>query len=281
MKKILIRAASGSIYVALIVAALLLQWPYMFICLFALFIVLGVIELHKLVDNDMAPSHRRTVIALDCIGGIIMFLLFSCPGLEAVNCITGLLLSGYLAYLAARMIIQLYVKNENALRSFAHSCLTQVYVALPLSLLNILYFRHGGGILLAIFILIWLNDTGAFCVGSLIGRHKLFERISPKKSWEGFWGGLALCVIAGVIFHYAGGGLFEKASLAAWIALGITVSVFSTWGDLIESLLKRTLNIKDSGHLIPGHGGILDRIDSLLLVSPISVIFFTLIKIIS
>ena len=114
MKKILIRAASGSIYVALIVAALLLQWPYMFICLFALFIVLGVIELHKLVDNDMAPSHRRTVIALDCIGGIIMFLLFSCLGLEAVNCITGLLLSGYLAYLAARMIMQLYVKNENA-----------------------------------------------------------------------------------------------------------------------------------------------------------------------
>lgn len=281
VKKVLIRAASGSIYVALIVAALLLQSPYMFICLFALFIVLGIIELHHLVDNKAsATTNKRVGIALDCLGGLALFATFTglCSSLH--NALLPVALVSYLAYFALRMILQLYMKSDNALQAFAGSCLTQLYVALPLSLLNILYFEYGAGTLLAIFIMIWLNDTGAFCVGSLIGRHRLFERISPKKSWEGFWGGMAFCIIAGIVFHYVG-GIFGSATLAQWICLGIIVSAFSTWGDLAESLLKRTLNVKDSGNIIPGHGGILDRIDSLLLVAPVSVAFFIIIEILS
>ena len=123
--------------------------------------------------------------------------------------------------------------------------------------------------------MIWLNDTGAFCVGSMIGRRRLFERISPKKSWEGFWGGMAFSIIAGILLYLFGDGIFGvfDDSPWRWVALGIVVPVFATWGDLAESLLKRTVHVKDSGHLIPGHGGILDRIDSLLLVSPAVVIF--------
>ena len=128
--------------------------------------------------------------------------------------------------------------------------------------------------------MIWLNDTGAFCVGSLIGRRRLFERISPKKSWEGFYGGLLFSIIAGIVagsplladhctasLHNAN---FTAVSLGI---LGLLVSIMSTWGDLVESMIKRTLGIKDSGHLLPGHGGILDRIDSLLFVAPATLLF--------
>ena len=275
VKNIFTRALSGSIYVALIVAALLLPSPYMFIGLFALFIVLGTVELHHLVDNKASViANKRTAIALDCIGGLALFTTFWGLNFNSSGSVTQVAIAAYLLYFALRMILQLYMKSDNALQSLADSALTQVYVALPLSLLNILYDE---GVLLAIFILIWLNDTGAFCVGSMLGKHRLFERISPKKSWEGFWGGMAFCIIAGVVFYFCG-GTFGNLKLAEWIMLGICVSAFSTWGDLAESLLKRTLKVKDSGHLIPGHGGILDRIDSLLLVSPTSVIFFILIE---
>ncbi len=275
VKNIFTRTLSGSIYVALIVAALLLPSPYMFIGLFALFIVLGTVELHHLVDNKASViANKRTAIALDCIGGLALFTTFWGLNFNPSGSVTQVAIAAYLLYFALRMILQLYMKSDNALQSLADSALTQVYVALPLSLLNILYDE---GVLLAIFILIWLNDTGAFCVGSMLGKHRLFERISPKKSWEGFWGGMAFCIIAGVVFYFCG-GTFGNLKLVEWIMLGICVSAFSTWGDLAESLLKRTLKVKDSGHLIPGHGGILDRIDSLLLVSPTSVIFFILIE---
>lgn len=276
MKNILVRATSGSIYVALIVAALLLPSPYMFMCLFALFVILGIVELHHLIDDKTSLLCKRVIVALDCIGGIALFAwlftLYHAPAAAQLP------LMAYLSYLIVRIITQLYIKSENALQSFAGSCLTQIYVALPLSLLNVLYFKFGAGTLLAIFILIWLNDTGAFCVGSMIGRHRLFERISPKKSWEGFWGGVAFCIIASVVFALVGGDLFGKWAMAQWVCLGVVVPAFATWGDLAESLLKRTLHVKDSGNIIPGHGGILDRIDSLLLVAPACVLYFLIIE---
>lgn len=115
-------------------------------------------------------------------------------------------------------------------------------------------------ILLAMFFFIWINDTGAFLVGSMAGRHRLFERISPKKSWEGFFGGLFFCIGFAFLCRYCLDGLFNLehvgADIGFWLGMAITVSVFGTWGDLVESLIKRGLHIKDSGNLIPGHGGI-------------------------
>jgi phosphatidate cytidylyltransferase len=156
----------------------------------------------------------------------------------------------------------------------------QLFVALPLSLLNFIYYKNPL-LLLAIFIFIWLNDTGAYCVGSLIGKHRLFERISPKKSWEGFWGGLILCVISGIAIATWLNSYFNGPQLYGWIVLAAIVSIFSTWGDLCESLIKRSIGVKDSGKILPGHGGILDRIDSLLLVSPTALLFFTILELIS
>ena len=130
-------------------------------------------------------------------------------------------------------------------------------------MLALILHTYGMLIALFMFVCIWLNDTGAYLVGCTIGKHRLFERISPKKSWEGFFGGMVFCIAAGAFAHLLIGG-----SQAIWIPFAIIVSVFATWGDLVESLIKRTAGVKDSGNIMPGHGGVLDRIDSLLFVAP-------------
>ena len=171
----------------------------------------------------------------------------------------------YLIYLVARPIIQLYVSpDKSPIAGWAYSILGQVYIVLPLSLLGVwgynteyqLLYGHPEYLLMALFAFIWINDTGAYIVGCTLGRHRLFERISPKKSWEGFFGGLVFCIILAACLNYIIPGL---------------------WGDLCESLLKRTAGVKDSGRLLPGHGGILDRFDSELLASPVIFIYLTLV----
>ena len=126
--------------------------------------------------------------------------------------------------------------------------------------------------IMAIFIFVWLDDTGAYLVGSLIGKHKLFERISPKKSWEGFFGGLILSLASSQAFAW----FAPEINRMNWLGLAATVVLFGTWGDLIESLLKRTLGVKDSGNVLPGHGGMLDRFDSVMLAVPTSYIYIEL-----
>jgi phosphatidate cytidylyltransferase len=127
-------------------------------------------------------------------------------------------------------------------------------------------------ILLALFITIWVNDTGAYLVGITLGKHRLFERISPKKSWEGFFGGAIFALISGYVFSL----LITEINLIEWLIFSEIVVVFGTFGDLIESLIKRTVHVKDSGNLIPGHGGLLDRFDSLLLAAPAIFIYLSI-----
>ena len=164
------------------------------------------------------------------------------------------------------MITELYLKHKNPLGNWAFSMMSQLYVALPFALLNVLAFHNDPAassvsynpiLPLSIFVFIWLSDTGAYCVGSLIGKHRLFERISPKKSWEGS----------------IGGAVFSIASSGQWAGLAVVVVIFGTWGDLTESLMKRQLGIKDSGNILPGHGGMLDRFDSALMAIPAAVCY--------
>ena len=169
--------------------------------------------------------------------------------------------------LLVRMTLALAQHQGDAVGTMAQGVFSVLYVGIPMGLLNVtmLLCPFAVNALLWMFILIWLNDTGAFCVGSLFGRHRLCERLSPKKSWEGFWGGMAFCIAAAMIF---GAMLY---GLNVWVcgAYGALVSVFATWGDLFESLLKRSASLKDSGNIIPGHGGVLDRFDSLLFTAPV------------
>ena len=260
VKKFIIRAISGILYGVLIIASLVIDNELLFDILFGLIAVLGIHEFNHL----MSAEGRNIEKSLDAVGGLLLFLV---PVIWVIGGST-LGLGLYLAYLVARLVVQLYIKQGNPLTSLSASLMGQVYVALPLSILSSLYHFVGQYMVLAMFAFIWISDTGAYMVGCLIGKHRLFERISPKKSWEGFFGGLGLSIIiAALAARFIPDGYVLLSGYAQWIVFAVLVTIFSTWGDLCESLIKRTVGVKDSGKLIPGHGGILDRIDSLLLVS--------------
>ena len=182
------------------------------------------------------------------------------------------------------LVSELYAKNRNAVTNMAYTMLGQMYIALPLALINVLAFKRdeygnfsGYDMLLplSVFILLWANDSGAYCFGSMFGKHKLFPRISPGKTWEGsVGGGIFAVVIAGVIGILANSGSEAHVlNVAQWLGLGAVVVVFGTWGDLVESLFKRTIGVKDSGKILPGHGGMMDRFDSSLLAIPAAVLY--------
>lgn len=268
MKNVIVRSLSGIVYIALIVGAILAGgwWWY---ALTAVFTVIGVFEYQRITAQRTHSSIPLIDAALDMtatlmLWGIAPILDYYPDALPAIALIM-------VICLIARMTLALAQKHGDAVSVLSASVFGTLYIGVPMAILNfaIDYAAYAPTAILCMFILIWLNDTGAFCVGSLLGKHRLCQRLSPKKSWEGFWGGMAFCVLAAVIY-----AAIVNLPMIKCAAFGVVVSVFSTWGDLFESLLKRSAGMKDSGNLIPGHGGILDRIDSLLFVAPASAIFF-------
>lgn len=261
----LLRALTGIVFVVVLAGSILVG-PYTFALLFTLICALSVHEFSELINRSNEAHVPATLTGL-CGAFLVLGLWGFCTN-SAGSCI----LLPYPALLLYLIIRELYLKQPNPVANWAYSMMSQLYVALPFALLNVLAFHtdpqtsevtYNPILPLSLFIFLWLSDTGAYCVGSLIGRRRLFERISPKKSWEGFFGGMAFCIAAGAFAHHLIGGC-----QAIWIPFAIIVSAFSTWGDLVESLIKRTAGVKDSGNIMPGHGGVLDRIDSLLFVAP-------------
>lgn len=184
------------------------------------------------------------------------------------------------------LIAELYRKKEKPFDSLAHTFFPVIYTAIPFSMFPFAAFSHTGlnslihhgniifspGIIIGFFLLVWSNDTGAYLAGIAFGRHKLFERISPKKTWEGFAGGLILAVVvAFLISDWL--GVVDRLQ---WVVISIIISVIGTYGDLVESMLKRSTGVKDSGTIMPGHGGFLDRFDSTILSFPLVYLFITL-----
>ena len=277
MRNFIIRALSGAVYIALIITALLLldNSPVLYLLLFILLIVLGIGEMITMAKDDATQSWLVNVI--DMLGGAGLFVAFYMHYEGETVQSRAMWLLPIATYLLLRTIVQLYRPRQNALHSMERSFFSLGYVALPVALLNVIMSITAPRLLLGMFMFIWLYDTGAFCVGMLLGRHRLFERISPKKSWEGVIGGVALAVAGAYITHYWFDEFFQVPDLHVWVGLSIVVAIFSTFGDLVESLIKRTVGVKDSGHIMPGHGGILDRIDSLLLVAPAVLIYLMLI----
>lgn len=165
-------------------------------------------------------------------------------------------------------IFELYRNHKHPVLNLATTLLGIFYVSVPIMLLNHIVYLDGsfnGKILLGIFIIIWASDTGAYVFGISFGKHRLFERISPKKSWEGFFGGIIVSQVAALLLtHY-----FGSLSYLHWGVIAGIIAVFGTLGDLVESMIKRSVKIKDSGNILPGHGGILDRFDSLLFTIPV------------
>ena len=277
MVNLIKRVLSGVIYIALIVAAILLldNSPVMYLLVFPLLIVLGIGEMISMAKDDATQSWLVNII--DMLGGIGVFVALYLHYESTTMQSRSLWLLPIAAYLLWRTIVQLYRPRQNAVHSLERSFFSLGYVALPIAMLNGIMSITAPRLLLGMFIFIWLYDTGAYCVGMLLGRHRLFERISPKKSWEGVIGGVAFCVAGAYATHHWFNEFFQVPDLTVWVGMSVVVAVFATFGDLVESLIKRTVGVKDSGNLLPGHGGILDRIDSLLLVAPAVFIYLLLV----
>lgn len=275
MKNFIIRTITGVIFVAAIVASFLR--PEAMVLLFSIVTGLTIWEFTGLVNERENVTINRFICT---VAGVYFFfaMTYFCSDLYA-GVAKSVVFIPYLITIIYLLIAELYLKQDDPIQDWAYTMLSQMYIALPFSLLNVLAFTSdSSGVVvfntllpLSVFVFLWMNDTGAYCVGSLIGRHKLFPRISPGKSWEGSIGGaVVVLAVAAAISIYIDDVML---TLPQWLGLGLVVVVFGTWGDLVESLFKRTLGIKDSGNILPGHGGMLDRFDSSLLAIPAAVVY--------
>lgn len=280
MKTLALRTITGILFVAVIIGGIM--WtPLSFALLFAIISGLTTYEFCSLVNRHLGCLVNNVIATTASV-----YLFFAFFFINYTN--EGLIVFvPYLVPLAYLMIRELYVKNGNTLLNWAFTLMSQLYVALPFALLNILSFINVSAdmgvssiyynpiITLALFIFIWIGDTAAYIFGSWLGKHRLFPRISPKKSWEGTISAFIIAALASqlvaALFPY-----FSSTPLAnhlAWAGLALVVVGFGTWGDLVESLFKRKLGIKDSGTILPGHGGLLDRFDSSLIAIPVALIY--------
>lgn len=244
------------------------EWSYFL--LFLALTVLGLLEFYRLLSNSGFQPNR----AIGALLGLGLYLLGF--GVEKAFISKDWLFLLPPVMLVA-MLAELYRKKEQPFTNIALTLVGVFYIAAPFTLLHAIAFlpdRYSGQIILGIMFLIWASDSGAYFAGKTFGKHKLFPRISPGKTWEGWVGGTVLALVIGWVLAQ----FFTDLVLWQWLGVAALVSVFGVLGDLVESMLKRSLHVKDSGTLIPGHGGILDRFDSLILVIPFLAAFLELVR---
>ena len=275
MKNFLIRTASGAVMLIVVLGAMLLsKWSFM--ALMSVIAIGGMWEFYRF--SQKAGYEPMKVLGI--FTGVVML----CAGLalsmffDSANSGNALVL--LVASMAALVLIvplmficELYRKSSTPIANIATSLLGALYVALPMALLIVTPMLLGGGewnpwIMILYIFIIWANDVFAYLFGITLGRHRLFERISPKKSWEGFFGGLLGAMAMGWV-----AATILGASVPMWIGLALVAAISGVFGDLVESLMKRSVDIKDSGNIIPGHGGWLDRFDALILSAPFVFIY--------
>ena len=270
-KNLVIRSITGVLFVVCMVSCFLN--PRAMVFLFALITGLSIWEYCGLVNQKEDVTVNRFITT---VAGVYFFLAVA--GFRTGIVGNFVVFVPYLLTIIYLFIGGLYTANKNAINDWAYTMLSQMYIALPFSMINVLAFEtsafdgqiHYDMLLpLSVFIFLWTNDTGAYCSGSLFGKHKLFPRISPAKSWEGSIGGGIFSIASSLGFAH----FFPFMPGWQWVGLAIVVVIFGTWGDLTESLMKRQLGIKDSGNILPGHGGMLDRFDSALMAIPAAVVY--------
>ncbi|MDO4191094.1 MAG: phosphatidate cytidylyltransferase [Bacteroidales bacterium] len=267
-KNLIQRTVFGAMLVATIVVCVI--WCRLsFFLLTAVIALFSINEFYRLTtDGDIRTCNYIGHIVCTTLLFYAAYELLGHPETAVDLSISCIPLAFYVLMVIMTFISQLFNTQGNALQNLAFFALGQLWIALPCALLYYLEFYKGSftpQITLACFIAIWSNDTFAYCTGSLIGKHKMFERISPKKTWEGFIGGAVGAVVVTIVYSHFVASILP---LWAWMGLALVVVVFGTFGDLLESMLKRTIGVKDSGNLIPGHGGMLDRFDSMMLAVP-------------
>lgn len=255
MSNIVVRTISGAVFIAIIITCVVLGGYYLMACL-GVFSLVGMYEFVKMVNSKDA----KLPYGLTLVSGLILYLTISLGAFS-----TTLVLAIAMLILIVNWSYYIWSQNGNPIVNVAYSTFGLLYCVLPFALMNLfssVFSEHY--YLLYLFLIVWTNDTFAYLSGRFFGKTKLFERISPKKTWEGTVGGLIFSAIASVIIAYFIGG-----NIVFWLISSQIIAVGAIVGDLFESLLKRSLEVKDSGTIIPGHGGILDRFDAAMFAAPL------------
>lgn len=263
MTELLKRTYTGIVFALVLVSGIVFH-PIAFVVVFSGIVILALTEFYKLSTISGASPQKWVGSTI----GVLMFVLFF---LNVSGILPPRTLFLIFPAIFILFIFELYRKKANPLTNIAITLTGVILIALPFSLVNFFVFPGFDGkvqfypwILMGIFFILWAYDTGAYVFGILFGRFKLFERISPKKSWEGVIGGAVIALVVGILDSV----VFHSVSLIGWMGIAFLVIIFGTFGDLVESMIKRSLNVKDSGTLLPGHGGILDRFDSFIFAVP-------------
>lgn len=271
MKKLITRTLTGFVLVSVMLTAILAS-PYSYAILFLLVLIGGLTEFNSLFKQSPAKPNKA-------LSYTISVLLFFTAFFVAQGKLDARYFFGLFPLFLVVMAAELYRKKEKPLENIAVTLFSVLYLAVPLALINFLVYpklisenTYAPKLLVAVFALIWIHDTGAYLFGVSFGKHRLFERISPKKSWEGAVGGTFTALIAA----YFIAGFIPEIKLIHWMLISLLTVVSSTYGDLTESMFKRYFGIKDSGRILPGHGGVLDRFDSLFFAAPVIVMYLKL-----
>ena len=287
MRNLIVRTLTGAVYVLLLLGCTVYS-PVSAFFFFAAVAAATLWEFGSLMNTHLGAAMPRPINAM---AGVVLVAAVWLSAIASPQ--TAQMFALYGLLMLYIIISGLYRHTQKPLKDWALCFASQIYIALPfalLPLLSIVYDEMAGSMAynwiypLALFIFLWVNDTFAFLCGCSLSRYipaKLFPRISPKKSWIGSIGGGLFTLAAAVVIWWLDNGLWSvngqsSMPLERWLGFALVVIVFGTWGDLVESLIKRQLGIKDSGHILPGHGGLLDRFDSALLTIPASVIYFIL-----
>ena len=272
MNNTVTRTVSGIVFLAVVIAGLLID-KYLYAALITFMMVTMLYEFYKMTMGERFPRSRILAILVGCSAFLILFCVMAFGwDLRLVSLSAVLLL--------VLMVSTLFVKDKADFKLFSFLYTGLLYIAVPLAFSNFVVFDKAGAFdgrpMLAFLIIIWASDVGAYCIGMLLGKYtgKLFPSVSPKKTWAGFWGGLLFAVLAGLILDWT--GLWTYPMVHA-VSLSVIMHVAGVFGDLFESQWKRVCDIKDSGSIIPGHGGMLDRFDSALFAIPAGVIYLVII----
>ncbi len=287
IKNLILRTISGAVFISVMIAAIWFP-PVLFGGVFLLITVLGLREFYALSKQIEGVKIEKTV---SIAGGAILFLAFFTFrhyiswGTRTVS-YSSALFCLYIFSVTALFLFELFRNKKNPVQNIAIALAGHIYIALPFGFLSAMEGLDKIFVL-AFFLIIWASDTGAYLTGICIGKHKMFERISPKKTWEGFFGGMVFALITGFIFSIIAGERIEVNPLLPemynnswelwhWLVFALIIFIFGTLGDLVESMFKRSLNVKDSGSFMPGHGGLLDRFDSAIMAAPVAFVFLIL-----
>jgi len=264
------RLITGIVFIVAVLGGILLH-KYAYLTVFGIIVLLGMVEMRDLLKSTDTKIQAWTGIMTGIFLFVISFFIIA-------KMISILWLSLLIPMIISVYITELFLKSKMPITNIATTLFLPFYIALPFCFLHFLAFYNGefcGELLIAFFILSWSNDTFAYLVGINFGKRRLYEEISPKKSWEGTIGGfLATLLVAFVLSFF-----FKNFTLTDWLIIGGIISIMGVFGDLTESMIKRSVNKKDSGSILPGHGGILDRFDSITFAAPIVFCYLLILKI--